>query len=60
MQNLGARLTVFPDFRELDYRPRTIAVGDQMERRHQELRFGEDVRDLRSVAAIRSSGVGQL
>lgn len=51
---------MFPDFRELDYCPRTIAVGDQMERRLQELRFGEDVRDLRSVAAIRLSGVGQL
>lgn len=51
---------MFPDFWELDYCPRTIAVGDQIERRLQELRFGENVRDSKSVAAIRLSGVGQL
>lgn len=56
----GVRLTVFPDFRKLYNRIRTESVQDETKRRLLELRLGEEVKVLGSVAARYLAGEGDL
>ena len=51
---------MFPDFRELYDRLRTIIINEQIKRRHLELRLGEDVRESGLEVAIRLFGEGDV